>query len=222
MLTEPVPVAEFVNTVATCTAQNGPLVAWGCELMAQATTTPRTGGGYVVGLDDTIYFLTEMMVMDKLTYAAVTSTTFAESMVLTASRAAEGAGGADALIDADPMISGQLKQFVKDKHRSIMTGVKKLSRDRYVPDDSPKLGARDHKARSVRKERGLQINVIEAVSTDWDAGLKDNGFAGLAVAHYAANRGNRYTISDSSDDHTKSRRAKWNLGKEWADSYIAW
>ena len=197
LLTEPVSVAEFVNTLATCTAQNGPLVAWGCELMAQATTTPRTGGGYIVGLADTTNFVTQMMVMDKLAHTAVTSTSFAESMVAAASSATEVAGGAGALVD-------------------------KLERDRNVPDSSPTLDARHLKARRVVLEKSLHLNVIATVSADWDAGLENNGYAGLAVAHYTANRGDRYTVSDTSDDHAKSRRAKWNLGKEWTDNYIAW
>ena len=190
--------------------------------MAQATTTPRAGGGCVSRLDDTTNLITETMVMDKLTHAAVTSTAFAKSMVFTASRAAEDAGGADALIDADPMISSQTRQFVKDKHRSIMSAVATSAQNQNIPDSSPTLGARDHKARSVVVEKKMQLNVIEAVSADWDAGLKDNGFAGLAVAHHTANRHDRRTISDSNDDHTMSRRAKWNLGKEWADSCVAW
>ena len=222
MLTEPVPVAEFVNTMTTCTAQNGPLVAWGCELMAQATTTPRTGGGYIVGLADTTRFVTQMMVMDKLTHAAVTSTNFAESMVAAASSAMEDAGGANALIDTDPMIDSGVKSVFKDKHKSIMMSVAMLAQDRNGPGSSPTPGASDHKARCVAREKSIQLNVIEAVSTDWDSGLKDNGYAGLAVAHYTMNRGDRYTVSDTSDDHAKSRRAKWDLGKEWVDSYIAW
>jgi len=223
MLTEPVPVAEFVNTVATCTAQNAPLVAWGCELMAQSTTTPRTGGGgYVVGLDDTACLITRMMVLDKLTHAAVTSPAFAKAMVATASRVIEDAGGADALIDADPMIVSHNKQFVKDKHRLIMTSVTSFARTRNIPDSSPGLSARAHEARSMVSENSLRLNLIEAVSTEWDAGLQDNAFVGLALAHHTMSQGDSYTISDSSDDPAKSRRVKWDLGKEWADTYIAW
>ena len=163
-----------------------------------------------------------MMVMDKLTRAAVTSTSFADSMVAAASSATKDAGGADALIDADPMIDSDMKPFVKDKHKTIMNSMAILERYRKVPDSSPTFDARDHKARSVAWEKSVQLNVIEAVSIDWDAGLKDNGYAGLAVAHYTANRGDRFTVSDTSGDNAKSHRAKWKLGKEWADNYIAW
>ena len=222
LLTEPVSVTEFVNTMATCTAENEPLVAWGCELMEQGTITARVGGGYVVGLDATTNLITQMMVMDKLTQTAVTSNTFAESMVATASRSIDDAGGSDALINADPMIGDQLKQFSKDKHKTIMKAVTDINRYREVSDSSAAFGANDFRARAISIPRSMVLNVMEAVSTEMDIGLNDNGYAGMAVAHYTMNRGHWFVITDSSDDANKGLRAKWNLGKGWVDSYIAW
>ena len=176
-----------------------------------------------MGLDATTNLITQMMVMDKLTQTAVTSNTFAESMVATASRSIDDAGGSDALINADPMISDQLKQSVKDKNKAIMQSVTDINRYREVSgtDSSAAFGANDFRARAISIPRSMVLNVMEAVSTEMDIGLNDNGYAGMAVAHYTMHRGHRYVITDS-DDANKGLRAKWNLGKGWVDSYIAW
>ena len=224
LLTEPVSVADFVNDMATCTAQSAPLAAWGCELMAQGTTTPQVGGSYIVGLDATTYFVTQMMVLDKLTTAAVTSSTFADAMRTTALRAVERAGGANALIDNDPSIIDH-KQFFKDKYASIRAGIYTVNRHRRVVDGLVAMSPQTFAARSRGNAMAMHINVMEAVATEWDAGLKDNAYYGIAVAHYTSNRGDQYTVVGNQPGGapgTMDRQLKWNLGKEWVDSYVAW
>ena len=86
------------------------------------------------------------------------------------------------------------------------TNLKRIGHDRQIPDN--RASARDVAARSVAKEKSMVLNVMEAVKTEWDDGQKDNGYVGLAVAHYTVNRGNKYTITDSSGDRKETHRAK--------------
>jgi hypothetical protein len=64
-------------------------------------------------------------------------------------------------------------------------------------------------------ERMIQLNIIEAVKTESDGGLKDNGYVGISVAAHMTGSGEKFSV-----DNDLSPR--WRLGKDWIDSYTAW
>ena len=201
LLTKGVSWNNYFDVAGGCLMNNHPLAAYACEALENSNSSIEFATGsaadeelcYTINMAMLVQKLTEEGVRHPRVQSAIAYGLDRQTMDLTDAAATSSWRGQDAL-----------RTFTMQKFNSVFTGSGILS-SRAVTSGSPK---------AIRsKGLALATNIMEASNYQLHEGGKMNVAIGQVLATEAMMQ-----LPYTDDDF----RLRWELGKDWIDSYNAW